>query len=76
MPVDQLQQYGPISGAFAAGCLAAWGFLTQILVPAKVKSLQDEINLLRARVKELEDKASKYDALNEKLASAQLAKLQ
>lgn len=73
--MEQLYEYGPISGAFVTGCMSAWVFLTRILVPAKVKSLQDEIDLLRFRVKDLEQKAAKYDALNERLALAQLAKL-
>lgn len=75
MPVDGIGEYGPIGGAFAAGCAAAWGFANRIMVPARLKALEAELLLVKHEVQKLQEKADKYDALNEKLAQGALARL-
>jgi len=76
MPVDGVGQYGPLAGAFAAGCAAAWGFANRVMVPERLKALEAELKLVKAEVDKLTEKANKYDALNERLAAGALARLE
>ena len=75
LPVEQIQDYGPMAGSFGAGCIAAWGFLMRFVVPAELKALKVEIGLLIKKIDGLQVKADKYDGLLTELADKTLSEL-
>lgn len=76
MVSEQITQYGPVAGAYAAGAGSAWGFVMRILLPKELRVLQMEVGHLKGKIDEMTPELEEYRDLKKSALERELREKQ
>lgn len=72
MVAENISQYGPLAGAYAAGAGSAWGFVMRVLLPKEMKVMMVRQENLERRIAEMTPEIEEYRQLKKSALEREL----